>query len=113
MGDNPLDVAPRPLPGQRRLRGVLRQAEGRALPPRGLVGLEPRALRGRARALHRLVQLREAQVLRGRGLRHYTRQEGEAGPGGLARPGNLPHSLVGITLPFMTLIAGLFEGRDR
>ena len=75
-----------PLARQRRVRGLLRRAQGRVLPRAGLARLDRRGLHRRAVRLHPLVPRGSAQgVPRGRahGVRY------DPGPQGAARAGRL------------------------
>ena len=89
-----VDVAQGALAGQRRLRGVLRQAQGRVLPREGLARGLRRAVRRRARRVDPLVPGGEAEgVRRGRaqGVRYDSRPQEAAGAGRLGRPEKRPH----------------------
>ena len=92
-----VDVAQGALAGQRRLRGVLRQAQGRVLPREGLARGLRRAVRRRARRVDPLVPGGEAEgVRRGRaqGVRYDSRPQEAAGAGRLGRPEKRPHPLL-------------------
>ncbi len=89
-----VDVAQGALAGQRRLRGVLRQAQGRVLPREGLARGLRRAVRRRARRVDPLVPGGEAEgVRRGRaqGVRYDSRPQEAAGAGRLGRTEKRPH----------------------
>ena len=89
-----VDVAQGALAGQRRLRGVLRQAQGRVLPREGLARGLRRAVRRRVRRVDPLVPGGEAEgVRRGRaqGVRYDSRPQEAAGAGRLGRPEKRPH----------------------
>ena len=83
-----------PLARQRRVRGVLRQAQGGVLPRTRLARGLRRAVRRRAVRVDTLVPRGQAQAVRRRGregVRYDSRPQEAAGAGRLGRPEKRPH----------------------